>query len=442
MRIQGVSTDSRSIQPGNLFVPIVGEKYNGHLYVEEAFSRGAAAALWQQDQGEPPAGRPVIQVDDTIAALQRLAQAYRRELPVRIVGITGSNGKTTTKDLTAAILSTTYRVHKTKGNLNNHIGMPITLLQIAEDTEMAVLEMGMSGRGEIELLSRLASPEAVIITNIGDAHLLQLGTREEIARAKTEILSGLRADGFFVYNGDEPLIERIYPEVPHPASMLRYRFGMSESNDIYPTAILQDTDGMHFHINWPESPGYYIPLLGEHNVINSLAAIAVSKYMGVQDKDIIEGLKKLEMSGMRIETVRLASGALLLNDAYNANPAAMKAAIRLLHSLKGHRRKIIVLGDMLELGPEEEEYHREVGRLLDPEEIDELFAFGPLSYYIADEAERTLGTSRVRWFNDRQRLSEELAAFIRPGDAVLFKASRGMKLEEIIQAVQKNNRQT
>lgn len=438
LQICGVSTDSRSIQPGNLFVPIVGDNFNGHAYAEEAFNKGAAAALWQQDQGQPPAGRPVIMVEDTIAALQRLAKAYRDQLSVRIVGVTGSNGKTTTKDITASILSTTYRVHKTKGNLNNHIGLPLTLLELAEDTEMAVIEMGMSGRGEIELLSRLADPEAVIITNIGDAHLLQLGSREEIAKAKTEILSGLKKDGFFVYNGDEPLIERTYPNMPHPDSMLRYRFGLSESNDIYPTAILQDTDGMHFHINWPDSPGYYLPLLGEHNVINALAAIAVSKYMGVQDKDIVEGLKKVEMSGMRIEIVRSASGALLLNDAYNANPAAMKAAIRLLHSLKGHQRKMIVLGDMLELGPEEEEFHREVGRLLDPEEINRVFAYGHLSYYIAEEAGRKLGHERVQWFNDRQQLIEALTSAILPGDAILFKASRGMKLEEVVQAVQQS----
>lgn len=436
LQIAGVSTDSRSLAKNCLFVPIPGEIYNGHAYVAEAFSKGAAASLWQADQGEAPAGYPVIIVEDSIAALQRLAKAYRNELSVRVIGITGSNGKTTTKDMTASILSTTYKVHKTEGNLNNHIGLPLTLLEMEENTEMAVLEMGMSGRGEIQLLSELAEPEAAIITNIGDAHLLQLGSREAIARAKTEILSGLKEDGFFVYNGDDPLIDQVYREMPQPHSFLRYRFGTEAHNDLYPEAILLDMEGIQFHINWPDSPGFSLPLLGEHNVINALAAIAVCKYMGVQDKDIVDGIKHLKISSMRIESIKAGSGALLLNDAYNANPSSMKAAVQLVHSLKGYRKKIVVLGDMLELGDREKEFHLEIGRMLDPDEIDRVLAYGPLSYHIIMGARDAFGEERAQWFQDKSALVRELSSVLAAGDLVLFKASRGMKLEEIVHAVQ------
>ncbi|WP_010270133.1 UDP-N-acetylmuramoyl-tripeptide--D-alanyl-D-alanine ligase [Paenibacillus senegalensis] len=434
--ISGVSTDSRAITTGCLFVPLIGDVFNGHSFVTEAFAKGAAASLWQQDQGEPPADMPVIIVENCLTALQKLATAYRNQLTARVIAITGSNGKTTTKDMTAAILSTTYKVHKTEGNLNNHIGLPLTLLQMDESTEMAVLEMGMSGRGEIELLTGLAQPEAAIITNIGDAHLLQLGSREEIARAKCEILSGLKEDGFFAYNGDDPLIDNTYPSMPQPNHFLRYRFGSGPQNDLYPLAIMLDHEGQQFRINWPDAPGFSLPLLGEHNVINALGAIAVCKYMGVQDKDIVEGLRNLKVSAMRIESIKASCGALLLNDAYNANPSSMKAAIQLVHTLKGYHTKMVVLGDMLELGERELEFHLEIGRMLDPAQIDYVFAYGPLAYHIMLGAKEVLGAGKVQWFEDKNELVKKLSSMLSPGDLVLFKASRGMKLEEVIQAVQ------
>lgn len=433
--IEGVSTDTRSIKQGSLFIPLAGEKFDGHHYAEEAFAKGAAAILWQKDREFPLAGKPVVYVNDTLQALQQLAAAYRSELNVRVIGITGSNGKTTTKDITASILATTYKVHKTKGNFNNHIGLPLTILEFEEDTEMAVLEMGMSARGEIALLSQLAKPEVAVITNIGEAHLAKLGSRLEIARAKTEILSGLQNGGLFVYNGDEPLIEEVLPDMPQPDEMLRFRFGDSASNDIHSVAVLTDGEGTYFKTNLPNTANYYMPLLGDHNVVNALAAIAVSKYMGVHDSDIAKGLRNLEMTGMRIEMIRARSGATLFNDAYNASPTSMRAALRVLANLKGFERKIAVLGDMLELGSHETEYHREIGAFIQPDECDYLFTYGTLARHIALEAMKRMPRECVRAFLDKDMLIRELTKLVTAGDVVLVKASRGMRLEEVIDAL-------
>ena len=208
--INGVTTDSRLVEVGNLFFPLVGDTFNGHEFVDKAIELGAAAVIWKEKEPNPPQQVPVIFVKDTLVALQDLAEAYLKQLNPKVVGITGSNGKTTTKDMVAAVLETTYKVHKTKGNFNNHIGLPLTILSMEENTEIAVLEMGMSGKGEIELLSKIAKPDVAVITNIGEAHLMDLGSREEIASAKLEIVKGLKENGRLIYHGDEPLLlERV-----------------------------------------------------------------------------------------------------------------------------------------------------------------------------------------------------------------------------------------
>lgn len=206
--IEGVTTDSRNVRKGNLFVPIIGEKFNGHDFVEKAFENGAHASLWSRSVPNPPQDKPLIIVDDTLAALQQIASHYLLEVNPKVVGITGSNGKTTTKDMIASVVGTRYRVHKTKGNFNNHIGLPLTILDMPEDTEVAVLEMGMNAKGEIELLSSIARPDIAVITNIGDAHLQDLGSREGIAEAKLEIIKGLKENGTLIYHGDEPLLKK------------------------------------------------------------------------------------------------------------------------------------------------------------------------------------------------------------------------------------------
>ncbi len=442
--IRGVSTDSRAIEAGSLFIPLTGEKFDGHAYVEDAIAAGAAGALWQNDHPEPPHGIPLIFVDSTLLALQSLAKAYREQLKVRIIGITGSNGKTTTKDMTSSILSTTYKVMKTKGNLNNHIGLALTLLSLEEDTEMAVIEMGMSGRGEIELLSRLAAPEAAIITNIGESHLQQLGSREEIAKAKLEILCGMPSDGLLIYNGDEPLIEQALEASRAsrrclPEGLKTFRFGFSPGNDFFPIGIMLDSEQFctYFALNTAGSETYYIPFLGRHNVINALAAIAVSKYMGVNEANIKRGLKEATSTGMRIEVVKGANGLTILNDAYNASPTSMRAAIALLHEMKGYRRKIVVLGDMLELGGNEDLFHRQIGEVLDPEQIDYVFTYGKLTHWIAEEAASRFRPGTIIEAGDKALLAERIAELASPQDIVLFKGSRGMRLEEVVERLRK-----
>ncbi|WP_166243826.1 UDP-N-acetylmuramoyl-tripeptide--D-alanyl-D-alanine ligase [Paenibacillus turpanensis] len=436
LTIKGVSTDSRTIRPGQLFVPLVGETFDGHTYVQQALEQGAAAAFWQKDRGEAPAG-PVILVENTLDALQLLAHEYRKQLNVRVIGVTGSNGKTSTKDMIAAILTTTYRVHKTQGNFNNHIGLPLTLLQLEENTEMAVIEMGMSGRGEISLLSKLAEPEVVLITNIGEAHLEQLGSRDEIAKAKLEILHGLRGDGLFIYPGEEPLIAQYLPEAEKPESMLRLTYGETGENDFYPCAILQDGEGSYFALNNSPRTTYYLPVLGRHNIVNAIGAIAAAKYMGVSEAQIVRGLRELRLTGMRIERQKGVSGITVLNDSYNASPTSMKAALQLLHDLRGFRNKIAVLGDMLELGPNAEEYHREIGKYIDPRQVHAVYAYGPLSKQIITGASEVLPKDRVFWFETKKELCDALLPELRPEDAVLVKASRGMKMEEIVERLLK-----
>ncbi|WP_040948427.1 UDP-N-acetylmuramoyl-tripeptide--D-alanyl-D-alanine ligase [Gorillibacterium massiliense] len=433
--IQGVSTDSRTIAPGQLFVPLAGEHFDGHEYIDTAFAKGAAAALWQQDHPLPPGNRPLILVDDTLHALQRLAKAYRRELALRVVGITGSNGKTTTKDMTASALSTVYQVLKTKGNLNNHIGLPLTLLQLDETMEAAVLEMGMSSRGEIALLTSLAEPDVAIITNIGESHLLQLGSREEIARAKTEILAGMKDGGLLIYNGDEPLIEQVLPEMPQPAALRLLRFGMGTDNDLYPVSIQMDGQSTRFLSNDPDAPEFHIPLLGRHNVTNALAAYAAACSLGVPADKAAEGLAASSMTSMRIERLEAPNGAVVLNDAYNASPTSMRAALSLLSELTGFRRKIAVLGDMLELGEGEAAYHGEMGRKAAESGVDLLYVYGPRSRNMAEAAAERMPADKVRYFPDKPEMIQNLVSETSAGDVVLVKASRGMKLEEAVQAL-------
>ncbi|MDP5273153.1 UDP-N-acetylmuramoyl-tripeptide--D-alanyl-D-alanine ligase [Chengkuizengella axinellae] len=432
-QILGVSTDSRNIAQGNLFIPLVGEHFDGHLFVEEAIHKGATAALWQLDHDNPPQNIPLIFVKDTLVALQELAKGYMKQIGARVIAITGSNGKTTTKDMVASILSTTFKVHKTDGNFNNQIGLPLTLLQMKEETQFAVLEMGMSGRNEIDLLSRLAEPEIAIITNIGDAHLLQLGSREEIAKAKLEILNGLKQKGGFVYPGDEPLLENMTDlGYELPASTKKIRFGKLGANDLYPTNIQMEKDGITFEINHSQHWNYYIPLIGKHNVMNAVAAIAVCKMIGTQEKEIQRGLKQLKVSSMRTQKMKSNSGFTIINDAYNSSPNALKATIEMLEELKGYRHKILVVGDMLELGEKEVELHREIGRLLDPQRIHHVFTYGSLAKEIGLESLNHYSPGNVKLFDNKEKLINELIHVVSQEDLILIKGSRGMKLEDVV----------
>lgn len=432
INIAGVCIDSRKIERGNLFIPLKGENVDGHKYVADSIRKGAAAALWQKDVSNPPVDLPIIMVDDCLVALQELAQKYRQQLSVKVVGITGSNGKTTTKDITASLLSTQYKVQKTEGNFNNHIGLPLTVLGLSEDTEMAVLEMGMSARGEISFLTKLACPDAVVITNIGESHLLDLGSREGIAEAKLEILEGLREGGLAVLNGDEPLImDRIHK---YKGNVQVQTFGRNETNDLYPTKITSTEHGNRFAINLSHTT-FELPVLGTHNIFNALAAMLIARHFDVPFDKMVTKLASIQLTHMRMELVEGKKGEKVINDAYNASPTSMMAAIELVSGLPGYEKKILVLGDMLELGTEEKQYHLQIGENLDPDKIKLVFTYGRLGQYIAEGARKVLGPDQVFSFTDKKMLIAELVKHVDNQTLVLVKASRGMKLEEIVEAL-------
>ncbi|XJZ27575.1 UDP-N-acetylmuramoyl-tripeptide--D-alanyl-D-alanine ligase [Bacillota bacterium Lsc_1132] len=434
IQITGVSIDSRKISKGNLFVPLKGENADGHKYVEDSIRKGAAAAFWQKDVPNPPLHLPILLVDDCLTALQELARQYRQQLSVKVVGITGSNGKTTTKDMTASLLSIQYKVQKTEGNYNNHLGLPLTVLGLDEDTEMAVLEMGMSGRGEIEFLTKLACPDAVVITNIGESHLLDLGSRDAIAEAKFEIMEGLKEGGLAVLHGDEPLLmDRMNR---FKGNVQVKTFGRSETNTLFPTEIHQLQYGNEFKIN-ASNRTFKLPVLGTHNILNALAAMLVANYFSIPFERMDEKLSAIKLTNMRMELVEGKKGEKIINDAYNASPTSMMAAIELVSNLQGYAKKILVLGDMLELGPEETQYHLQIGEELKTKKVDLLFTYGELGQSIAKGAEKVLDKEKIYAFTNKNELISELEKHVDNNTLVLVKASRGMKLEEIVTALQK-----
>ena len=435
VKLVGVAIDSRKVGANNLFIPLRGEKVDGHSYVEKAKAQGAAASLWQKDVPNPPKGFPIIIVENTEVALQELARCYRQELNVKVIGVTGSNGKTTTKDMTAALLATTYKVHKTSGNYNNHLGLPLTILSMEEDTDVAVLEMGMSSRGEIEFLSKLAQPDVAIITNIGESHLLDLGSREEIANAKLEIIAGLASGGTLVYYGDEPLLRNKVEKQLDSLQVLS--FGRTNKNDLYATSIGQENKATSYSVEGVLQGEFEIPVLGTHNVMNALAAMLTAKELNVDQNKMSEGLASIQLTNMRMEMVEGANGVKIINDAYNASPTSMMAAIQLMEGLSGFNRKILVLGDMLELGLQERDFHLQIGEQISKDQIDKVFTFGSLAENIAKGALKTFAEENIQSFLNKQSLIDELQKLIEPNDLILVKASRGMRLEEVVQALQK-----
>ncbi|AAS41164.1 UDP-N-acetylmuramoyl-tripeptide--D-alanyl-D-alanine ligase [Bacillus cereus] len=427
IEMHGVCIDSKNMKEGNLFVPIIRVK-DGHEYVKEAMDNGAVASLWKKSYGTPPKGIPIIFVDDTLFALQQLAQFYRRELNVKVIGITGSNGKTTVKDIIGGILSSTYRVHKTKGNFNSQIGLPLTILEMKRDTEFLILEMGMSEKGQIRNLSRIAQPDVAIITMIGQSHLETLGSREEIAKAKFEIIDGLNDDGLFLYNGDEPLLSQNI----NMLGIESKSFGGKYTNDLFPTNVQLDEYGVHFKLNNTKIQ-YDVPLHGKHNILNAIVGIAVGQFYKVPIEKIQEALQQINITQMRFQFLTAKTGFTIINDAWNASPSSMKAAIETLQKLNAYEKKIIVIGDMLELGKEAKTYHREIGKMLNEESIQYVFTYGALSEIVAEEARKNYHTEKVQSFDNKDEIAEEILKVITKKDVVLLKGSRGMALEEIVQ---------
>ncbi len=434
--VRGVSINTKTIQPGDLFIPFKGEKVNGHQYVAQAFEKGAAAALWQKDEPNPPQDVPLLFVEDSEKALQQMARAYRNEHQATFIGITGSNGKTSTKDLVAGVLSPYFRVQKTAGNFNNNLGLPITILSLDEDTDFAVLEMGMSGYGEIEFLSTLAKPHFVAITNIGEAHMQDLGSREGIAKAKFEIVAGLQPKGCLFYDGDEPLlrpfIQKMNDEKLVP-SINTISFGSDPSNAVSVQSIEATENGSEFNVAGLINDQFMIPVLGKHQVKNALVAILIAQKAGLTNEQIKDSLKNVTLTDMRMQVIPAKNGSLFINDAYNAAPTSMKAAITFIRETTIRPEKWLVLGDMLELGDDEQRYHEELAEYITPQDFAGVCLYGPRMKWLYDKLQSLFADTQVVWSeNDYEPIRNTLKSSTSSNSIILVKGSRGMALENVI----------
>ncbi len=421
--IHGVSTDSRSIGPGSLFVPLAGPRFDGHGYVEEAVRKGAAASLWRSDVPNPPQGVPLIFVEDTLAALQRLAAAYRRHMDVTVVGITGSNGKTSTKDILAGVLGVEGKTHKTRGNLNNHIGVPLTLLEMDGDERFAVVEMGMSAPGEIAQLAAIAQPQVGIITSVGHAHLEQMGSIEAIARAKWEIACAIGDDGMLIYPGECALLRRLAAQSGVPTRT----FGEQPGDDFRLTSFAQSADGITFAT--ADAGPLLLPMQGRHNARNALAAIVAARFLGLGMDAIAQGLRRVEPTGGRCQVYR-AGDCTIIDDTYKSNPESVLAALELLYGMPG-RRKLFIMGDMVDMGADSPALHRQIGAALDPARLDAVYACGEETVHTISQARQRFPEGRARHFSDREGLLAALREYVSMPGTVLVKASRARHFEDI-----------
>lgn len=420
-----ISTDTRAVKPGDLFIPLVGETFDGHHFIDKAIENGAVAIISSRPDLIVPAHITVIQVADTLMALQDLARFHRQRFSIPIVAITGSNGKTTTKDMTAAILGSRLNVLKTKANYNNEIGLPLTLLELTDQHEVAVVEMGMRGRGQISQLAHIALPTVAVITNVGETHIELLGSVEDIAAAKAELLEVVPECGLTILNGDDHYVQAMEVQVKSRLSF----FGL-ESGEIRADHIQADISGMNFKCHSSQGDfSVYIPTVGKHNVYNALAAITVGLEVGLSFEDICAGLSTFNASPMRLHIESLGD-YIVINDAYNASPMSMLAAIDTLATI-AKKRKVAVLGDMLELGHIGVDAHRQIGEKLAQCHIDVVVTVGELARHIA-QAAKEHGVNVAIDCSSHEEACESLKNILFPGDTILIKGSRGMKMENMV----------
>ena len=420
---KGACNDTRKLVEGQLFIALQGAR-DGHEFIPAALEKGAAAVLCTHCDGDYPA----IVVEDTRLALGDIARGERERIGMKVVGVTGSVGKSTTKEMIAAVLQTTYRVGKTPVNHNNDIGMPMAVLGMASATEVAVLEMGMNHFREIAYLTAIAKPDVAAIINIGTMHIEHLGSQEGILQAKLEILEGMPAKGKIVLNGDDSLLWNHHRQTDHPADY----FGMRNTEcNILATDVVQDSGYLRFTVNTPAGAfPVELELEGEHYVHDALAAVAVGLELGVKPENIQKGLSSFQNMEGRQEIFE-KNEFTIIKDCYNAGPESMAAALNVLGSKKG--RRVAVLGDMLELGVRSQAEHYKVGRIA-AEKADVLLSYGPNSIRMLYGAlTGGMGQSAARAFTDRDRLVEVLKQIAKPGDTILFKGSRGMRMELVLE---------
>lgn len=427
--ITGIAIDSRKVKEGDLFIPFLGENVDGHNYIESAFEKGAAASLSLKD--DFVSDNNIIYVEDSYVAIQTLAKHYLSTLNAKTIAITGSNGKTTTKDIVTSILETKFKVHKTQGNFNNELGVPLTILAAPEDSEILVLEMGADGFGQLDFLSKLVEPDYTIITNIGESHIEFFGSRAGIANAKFEITNGMKEDGFFVYNGDEILLSELVASSDINATSC----GEQEYNDIVLENYNITRDYINFKLNIDGNP-FRTYLKGKHNLYNIMFASAIAKQIGLTNEDIRTALENTsQITGMRLESIPYKEDSLIINDAYNASPTSMKASVDVISGYTDFDYKTLVLGSMFELGSDEIIYHSEVGTYIseNSQGINLVISVGDLAKNITDSI--TNPDINKLHFNTTEEVSAYLKENKHPNEVILFKASRSMKLEKIIEEI-------
>lgn len=430
-RITGAKSDNRKCGAGDVFFAFVGENTDGHRYVAGALEAGAAGAVVSKEPETFLPGKFYVKVADTLQAAGDLAAVYRRKFGIPVIGVTGSVGKTTMKDMIAAVLSVKFNVLKTEANFNNNIGLPRTVLRLDKDTEIAVLEMGMNHKGEISSLVRIARPTCAVITNVGDAHIGNLGSRENIFKAKSEIFEGLQEGGFAVMNADDDYLPQLQNDKEKQEKFTFTWIGESADAE-YRAVNIDDTleECMKFRAVTPNGDfDVTVPALGRHMIYPCLAAAALGQHFGMSNDEIAQGIAGYVPTAMRMETYRCPGNIIIYNDTYNANPQSMKAGLVTLSHTKAGRR-VAVLGDMLELGEMEEELHRGVGRAAAEAGIDTLLTVGERAKFIADEAAKR-GLADVRSFSSAEEAKETLRQLIAPDTALYFKASHLMALEKL-----------
>lgn len=439
--VTGIVTDSREVQEGYLFIAIKGERVDGHRFIPDVFAKGAKAVLCEQKPDES-AGSYIL-VDSTLEAMKKLAAFYRNALNIKVVGITGSVGKTSTKEMIASVLSQKYNVLKTAGNFNNEIGLPLTIFRIRKEHQVAVLEMGISDFGEMHRLAEIAKPDICVITNIGWCHLENLKTRDGILKAKTECFAHMKENGVAILNGDDDKL-CTQTTVNHSSAIF---YGIPEkmvekkqtdyigSPAIYAKNVENlGFEGMKATICTPMGSFLAnIAIPGEHNVYNALAATAVGIELGLTLKEIADGVATAETIAGRTNFIR-QNGLIIIDDCYNANPVSMKTSIEVLSHAKG--RSIAVLGDMGELGEDERALHYEVGQCVGKQKIDALFCAGTLAEEYKRAAAAVNPDCDIHYFLSREEMTQELLSYVKEEDTILVKASHFMEFPKVVLALQ------
>lgn len=420
--ISSVEFDSRKIEKNDLFVPLPGTR-DGHDFVKAAKENGAIATLWQKEKANVPSDLVVLPVENVTQAFQIVAQYYKQKIAPKTVAITGSNGKTTTKDMTASVLAQKYRTYKTQGNYNNDLGVPYTMLHMPDDTEVLILEMGMDHAGEIHFLSQLGQPDVAAITLIGEAHLENLGSRKNIAKAKMEIVDGLAQDGALFVPADEPLLTDLIA----PISQEVQTFGLGQG-DLQAEIVNETSESTEFEIN---GASFIIPVLGGYNVKNALIAYGIGRYFGLSMEQIKNGLAQVELTKNRTQWLQAKNGAKLLSDVYNANPTAMRLVLESFGRLTLPGRRIAVLADMLELGPDSSAMHASMAEAI-VGFYDFVYLYGEQMQALANRLTELNVPHAYFIPAQRQAFLEQVQKEIQPTDSVILKGSNGMQLSELV----------